>query len=328
MVGCYKHVVPLALVAAMATLTGHDAVSQPLQAQSTSPTIVCSYDPSTGVPNPLEMRSLITLTEANNSTKVVYQRLGALVPGPVESVITVERTLTFPNMSIDRVRQLLLNHRNYYQELLGLNDPDGFAPVNDTLVCRAEAIPPRPSVRPNVSTEIPDLSQNTPLGNTSRAQLPDLSGDTPNSTINRGSSTPTTFYGTIAGLADGNYRYVSGPADDRFYSEQELRRRGGVLFIFRKTGDQLMGSYQYIDGPSICVTGRVSGNTVTGQAYPDDGMVMDLDEAFVSWGPATFLRIRRTLGDEGERYYGSAALELNDFSKINAGSSLPPRSCE
>ncbi len=344
MIGSYKHVFPFALVA-LAAITGHGATQQPAVAQS-SPPIVCSYDPSTGTANPLGMRTFITLTETEGSTEVVYEQFGAMVPGPAEAVLTTERSLLFPRRSIDAVRQLLLNSPNYYRALVGVSDPDGFAAVNATLICRAEAVAarpatprpaatPRPTVTPrpttsqppqrsSANTELPDLSGNP------RANLPVLgndSGGTVSGTPGE-ATTPSTFYDTIAGLADGNYRYVSGPAAvDRVYSDGELLNRGGVLFIFQKTGDEIIGSYSYIDGEAICVTGRVSGNTVSGQAYPNDGVANDLEETFTAWGPANFLRVRRTRGNEGERYYASATLELNDFSKINAGASLPPSSC-
>lgn len=331
-----KHVFPLVLIAAVATVTGQDAVNSSLQAQP-SPTIICRYDPNTGAPNPLGMRAFITLTEADGSTEVVYEQLGSFVPGPVEAVVTSERSLTFPQRSIDAVRQLLLNTPNYYRELLGSHDPEGFAPVNDTLVCRADAVAARPVARPSAAAELPNLGTSAPNSGQPgapgpRADLPDLGGvpggAPAGDTSADSAATPTTFYGTVAGLADGNYRYVSGPADDRVYSDQELLNRGGVLFVFRKTGDDIMGSYSYIDGEAICVMGRVSGNTVSGQAYPADGVVQDLAEEFAPWGPAAFLRVRRTRDDGEKQYYGGATLELSDFSRINAGSALPPSSCE
>lgn len=317
MVSSYKHVFSLALVTA--AMTG--AIPQPLQAQ-TSPTIICRYDPNTGIPNPLGMRTFITLTETDGSTEVAYEQLGSFVPGPVETILTAERTLIFPNAAIDRVRQLLLTNPTYYRELVGFNDPDGFAPVNDTLICRAEAVASPPAERP--VAELPDLGGSA----RPRSDLPDLGGNTPRTRPRPDEApAPPTFYGTIAGLTDGNYRYVSGPAEARVYSDQELLNRGGVLFVFRKTGDRVIGSYRYVDGEAICVTGRVSGNTVTGAAYPENGVARDLAEEFTAWGPATFLRVRRTRGTEGERYYSSATLELSDFSQINAGSSLPPSRC-
>ncbi|MEM6255199.1 MAG: hypothetical protein AAF821_19980 [Cyanobacteria bacterium P01_D01_bin.156] len=298
-----------------AAVVGNGIMSQAVQAR---PTIVCSYDPSTGAPNPLGMRAFITMTETNGTTEVTYERLGAFVPGPAEAILTTERSLVFPGKAIDQTRQLLLDNVSYYRELVGFNDPDGFAPVNSTLICRAGAPPsvPRPS------TELPDLQP-------AREELPDLgTPSTSNRPTNTADSAPATFYGTIAGLADGNYRYVSGPAAERAYSEQALLRRGGVLFNFRKTGDQVMGFYSYIDGDSICVEGRVTGNTITGQAYPRNGVTQTLGEDFAFWGPASFLRVRRSQGEGGQRYYSSAILELSDFSRINAGSSLPPSSCQ
>ena len=323
MVGSNKYVFPVALVAAIATVVGKDAVNQSLQAQP-GPTIVCRYDPSTGVPNPLGMRTFITLIETNGATEVTYEQLGAFVPGPVEAVLTSQRSLLFPGQSIDEVRQLLLNNTTYYRELVGFDDPDGFAPVNATLICQAEAVASPPVVRPSPGTELPDLGGDLP-----RAELPDLGGPAVGDvTEGAAASAPPTFYDTIAGLADGNYRYVSGPTEARAYSEQELLNRGGVLFVFRKTADEITGAYSYVDGESVCVTGRVSGNTVSGQAYPSSGVARDLGEEFAFWGPATFLRVRRTQGDTDNRYYASATLELNDFSRINAGPSLPPSRCE
>ncbi|MEM9978585.1 MAG: hypothetical protein AAF808_13245 [Cyanobacteria bacterium P01_D01_bin.2] len=318
MVSRYRHVFLLAL-AALIFATGYGAVNHSLQAQP-SPTIVCSYDPSTGIPNPLGMRTFITLTETGGTTEVVYQQLGTFVPGPVEAIFTSERALIFPNRSIDMARQLLLTDASYYQELVGFDEPDGFAPIDDTLICRAEAVVSPPS-RVGPSAELPDLGGAAP-----RPELPNLGTEPPSSPTD--SSTPATFYETIAGLADGNYRYVSGPADGRIYSDSDLLNRGGVLFVFRKTGDDLIGTYSYIDGEAICVTGRISGNTVSGQAYPADGTARDLAETFAAWGSAPFLRVRRTQGGVGERYYASATLELNDFSRINAGSSLPPSRCQ
>ncbi|MGD1950124.1 MAG: hypothetical protein ACFB14_10815 [Leptolyngbyaceae cyanobacterium] len=321
MVGFHRQVLPLTLIATIATVMGKDAVNQPLQAQP-SPTIVCNYDPSTGAPNPLGMRAFITLKEADGTTEVLYEQLGSRVPGPAEAVLTVERSLLFPNYSIDRVRQLMLTNATYYRELVGFDDPEGFAAVNSTLICRAETVTAPPEPRSPVSTELPDLGGSSP-----RADLPNLENPVSPTNGSADVSTPPTFYETIAGLADGNYRYVSGSAEERAYSDQELLNRGGVLFIFNKTGDEIIGDYSYINGEAICVSGRVSGNTVSGQAYPYDGPARDLDEEFTVWGPATFLRVRRTRGDENNRFYASVTLELNDFSRINAGSSLPPSRC-
>lgn len=325
MVGRYQHVFSVALAAVTVAITGHSAPH--VQAQP-SPTIVCNYDPSTGIPNPLGMRTFITLKETGGSTEVTYEQFGTAVPGPAQAVLTTERSLTFPNRAIDAVRQLLLNNPTYYRELVGFNDPDGFAAVNATLICQADTVASPPATsRPAVPVQRP-AGELPDLGRTPRGELPVL-GDpvTPGGTTDVG--TPSTFYDTIAGLTNGNYRYVSGPAAvDRVYSDQELLSRGGVLFIFEKTGDEIIGSYSYIDGESICVTGRVSGNTVNGAAHPYDGTARDLGETFESWGPATFLRVRRTRGEEGDQHYASAVLELNDFSKINAGSVLPPSSCE
>lgn len=142
--------------------------------------------------------------------------------------------------------------------------------------------------------------------------------------------TPTTLNSTIfdgkpietlAALRDGNYRYLAGEAEDRIYTDDELRARGGSVFVFKKEGNVVTGSLlPSIGQPGICVTGVTSGDRVSGEAYPQ-GDTDALPESDA-------LQIRRTTrADSAEPYYAEATLDLSGFSIINAGSSLPPASC-
>ena len=148
---------------------------------------------------------------------------------------------------------------------------------------------------------------------------------------------PTPFNGrpitTLAALSDGNYRYLSGEAEDRLYTREELQQRGGALFVFKKEGNVVTGNLlPRIGLPGICVTGIASGNTVSGEAYPEGSAstVSDRTVASETFQPqgSGALQIRHTTRTaSGGLYYAGAILDLSNFSMINAGPSLPPASC-
>ncbi|GAB4537894.1 MAG: hypothetical protein Tsb0014_27090 [Pleurocapsa sp.] len=94
----------------------------------------CQYNPDSGLPNPLGMRAYLTITEEENNTVVTFEQF----PAVVEENITIasHREMTFYDTSIDKTRELLLQNDRYYSELLGYEDPEGFAPVNETLFCQ------------------------------------------------------------------------------------------------------------------------------------------------------------------------------------------------
>lgn len=94
----------------------------------------CKYDSTLGKPNPLGMRAYITLTEADGNTTVIFEQF----PSPVGNRITIanRREMVFYGRAVNETRQLLLQNSKYYSELVGYNDPEGFAPVNAVLTCR------------------------------------------------------------------------------------------------------------------------------------------------------------------------------------------------
>ena len=149
---------------------------------------------------------------------------------------------------------------------------------------------------------------------------------------------PTPYDGTVvrtlADFPDGNYRYISGEAEARTYSNAELRQRGGSVFVLRKVGNTVTGDLlPRIGLPGICVTGTVSGDVITGAAYPYDttdtlqDSARQIGETYEPHGSGA-LKIRRTRTDGNKLYYAGALLDLTNFTPINAGTSLPPSSCQ
>ena len=149
---------------------------------------------------------------------------------------------------------------------------------------------------------------------------------------------PTPFDGTVvrtlADMPDGNYRFIAGEAEERAYSNEELLQRGGSVFVLRKVGDKVTGDLlPRIGLPGICVTGTVSGDIITGAAYPYDttdslqDSARQIGENYEPHGSGA-LKIRRTRTEGDRLYYAGALLNLSTFTPINAGLSLPPSSCQ
>ncbi|MEM9092104.1 MAG: hypothetical protein AAGC93_25635 [Cyanobacteria bacterium P01_F01_bin.53] len=148
---------------------------------------------------------------------------------------------------------------------------------------------------------------------------------------------PTPFDGsvvvTLESLPDGNYRYIAGESEQTVYTNEELLARGGSLFLLSKEGDTVTGDLMPRFGlPGICVTGTVSGDTVTGAAYPYDttdtlqDSAREIGETYEPHASGA-LQIRRTRTDNRGLYYAGALMDVSNFTLINAGSSLPPTSC-
>lgn len=106
----------------------------PLSCAASSQGKTCEYNPDSGKPNPLGMRSFITIKEAEGSTTFTYEQFPSTVAENI--TLTNKRELTFHNTPLDTARVILLQNKNYYSELVGYEDPDGFAPVNEVLTCK------------------------------------------------------------------------------------------------------------------------------------------------------------------------------------------------
>jgi hypothetical protein len=135
----------------------------------------------------------------------------------------------------------------------------------------------------------------------------------------------------IESLPNGQYRYWSGKARTEKISDEELLKQGGVLYVFEKKGNRVIGNLSQIDGEAgVCVEGVITGNTVSGLAtsYQPQKEINATDD-FIEWGsPDGVLKVRRGKAISGNRVrYASALLNLSTYSKINPGKGKPPTSC-
>jgi len=157
------------------------------------------------------------------------------------------------------------------------------------------------------------------------------------------SQSPTPFDGTmpdsLQALPDGSYRYISGRYENRAYSDDVLRASGRSIFLLTKTGNGVVGRLMpQLGEPGVCVDGTLSGNTILGTAYTETAAeAVTATEAvnkeaaestgeYVALGE-TGLQVRAgvTLGEQ--TLYSDALLNLDDFSRINAGSAIAPTAC-
>lgn len=144
---------------------------------------------------------------------------------------------------------------------------------------------------------------------------------------------PTNGQFTIGSLPNGNYRFCA----DR--PPSGIDRENGPCFRFRKVGEDIVGEYYYpYKGSTVCLTGQVNNNTVTGQGL--EPLPASGDARFdslpgselVAWETEGNLQVRRAtrLGTDTGRdriRYRSALLNLNGFYQYNAGTVLPPQNC-
>ncbi|MEL6469701.1 MAG: hypothetical protein AAFQ74_08240 [Cyanobacteria bacterium J06623_4] len=213
----------------------------------------------------------------------------------------------------------------------------------------AEQTPPPPSsstnTNPTTGNTIPTRPVAPPLGDPSI----DPNNFTPET------EAPTPFDGIVipplSALPDGSYRYLAGNYEFGNYTDEQLIANGGAIFLLTKRGNQVVGELRpRLDRPGICVTGTVSGNTITGSAYPQQPQQQIETEATTAAVPADDaaeangekdaagetsqpyaiggLQIRQPRTIAGQTYYAEALLDLSEFSRINAGFALAPTSCE
>lgn len=100
------------------------------------PTRTCQFDPDLGEPDPLGMRSYISITEKDGNTTFLFEQFPSPIgDDPVPVTIASNRMLTFYETDIHEARQLMLNNPDYYSELVGYPDPEGFGSMNELLTC-------------------------------------------------------------------------------------------------------------------------------------------------------------------------------------------------
>lgn len=294
-------------------MTQRGAIAQAPTPPAPTPefTTVCAYDPTAGVPNPLGMRTFITVREVAGNSVFRYQQFPAIVsgtgiPASPPASVEIERTLTLFETSIADARQLVVNNPSYYASLIGIPVADigeaDFAAVNATLACQ-------------------DISGN--IAGVPTPATPAPAPGTPSGT-SPGTSPSAPAAPTLASLPNGNYRMTSAEFDNRIVSDEELLESGGYLFVFRKFNDTVTGSLSQIDQETAaCVTGIVNGNTVTGNAYTDSEPTTINGKTYLD--PLGILLLGDA-GSDGEKYT-SSVMNVAGLFRINAGTRIPPESC-
>jgi hypothetical protein len=223
------------------------------------------------------------------------------------------------------------------EELPAVNPRQIEPPILDSPALEPPAVepPPMPTAAPTAPPATPSTA--APASLPPAASPVEASPANQPSSIDPSNITPTTveptpFDGvaiaTLASRPDGNYRYLSGAAEFRAYSDAELQQQGGSVFILRKSGNNITGLLlPKIGQPGICVAGVVSGNTVTGSAYLKSSEQIS-EATLQAYGSGALVVNQPTPTASGELYYAEAVLDLSNFSMINAGVVLPPASCE
>ena len=288
-------------------------------------TTICAYSPDSGMPNALGMRAYITAGQVGNDTVFVYEQFASPVVNENDSSLLTDvksqRSLTIYNTPITQARQILVDSPQSYAALLGVESAPAtnfsFAEVNDTLTCQ--------DVSADNAANAPTPYLGTP---TAPPVYPSPAGTQTPTVIAPPPATPQT---TFADLPNGNYRLASATYPPRVVSDSELIEKGGTLFLFRKFGEQITGRFSYIDSDlGACVTGKIEGNKIAGQAYTDDNGAYSKESKALFLGPGNYLQLEENASgatQTGARSYNRAVLNLEGFSRINAGTALPPESC-
>ena len=257
--------------------------------------LFCQYTPAGQ--SILSSNSFLTLIEVQGNSTFRYERADtALVAGLPPS--DASRTLTFFNTSAEQARRQLANRPNDYASLLGLAPTDrvvraGFGRIDQQFRCQPYS-------------HVVAAAQQPGLVNNNRQ------------------------YSSIAALPDGNYRVTSTSAalDTSNLGLEKLGAESDsfqnvALFTFRKLGNTVTGNFTYLGSElNACVTGTIEGNTVTGQAFTRNSETVVIGQRYL--GPGLSLRLNDAgIGDR----YDNAILDLNGFTRINAGTSIPPAVC-
>ena len=261
--------------------------------------ILCSYIPSD---NRLGRDAVITLLASRGDSTFRYERLNdsrdAVSALSLSPNATISRTITFRNTSANQAGRRLINRPGEYADLLGVSAADpivsaGFGAIASQFTCQ----PYERAIR-----SVTEFSSATEFSTDS---LPPL----------------TRQATTLAALPDGNYR-VASPAAIAGTDTTDAYA-ASTLFTFRKLGDVVTGSFEYLNSDrQACISGSITGNTITGEAYTDSGETFILGRSYL--GPSLSLELGEAVTFSR---YDSSVLDLNGFTRINAGTKQPPVGC-
>ncbi|MGL5508493.1 MAG: lysozyme inhibitor LprI family protein, partial [Microcoleaceae cyanobacterium] len=157
----------------------------------------------------------------------------------------------------------------------------------------------------------------------------------PTPTVSPSPNTSPTSSTTIESLPDGNYRFATAKLSQSIITDQDLVKAGGYYFLFRKQGRNIVGTLAQVDSENtICVSGKINGNTVTGRAVelvelPErDPSVKSIDDKFVFWDlGGDILAVRRGEKKNGRVTYNGALLNLGGLFRYNVGTRPPISQC-
>ncbi len=299
---------PISIASTVGAIAAPHAIAQiTAPAQPSDFITVCAYDPTAGIPNPLGMRTFISVREIEGNSIFRYQQLPAIVsgsgvPASPPADIEVERSLTLYETPIAEARQLMEDNPSYYASLLGVpvNNVGSadFAEVNAVLSCQ-------------------DISGNIAGTPAPRPPAPTAPAPSP-------SSSTQPVAPTLAALPNGNYRMASAEFTNNIVSDEELLAKGGYLFTFRKFGNKVTGNFGHIDHErGACVTGTVSGNTITGEAYTVNEPTTIGGKTYLD--PLGVLLLGNPT--TGEVRYNNSVMNVEGLFQINAGTQIPRESC-
>lgn len=167
---------------------------------------------------------------------------------------------------------------------------------------------------------------------------------TPNSQV------ATPFDGTVpdslGNLPDGSYRYLQGRFENLPYSDDVLRASGRSIFLLTKTGNEVVGRLTPRLGEAgVCIDGELNGDIVMGTAYSEVAIIADaveVDAAEVDTAEVdaaekaatpfdTFdssaLEVNGRVAAGEQTVAANVSLNLDEFSRINAGSVIAPTTC-
>jgi len=325
-------------VAALPSMAGTIIVNTPaddVQTQRRSsiagPATVCRIDADGNTLNFFGPTTFITLTEIQGTSTFRYERPVAytITSGfsPNTFASTDARTLTYANYDLGQARQRLANSPDDYARLLGLSEDNAIVRRGFTAVDRYLACGPLTSTAPVSIFQVSPNRSVSDLSRLSTNSITSVASRLPSNPLfytERLTLVPEAFVPTaIAALPDGNYRLTTPSSVESAANGAGLSPTS-PLFTFRKQGNLVTGNFAYPeDGLTACVTGTLQGNTVVGQAFTSSDGNFVLSENYL--GPSLSLRLGTASG--GDRY-DDAVLDLNGFSRINAGEIAPPSSCQ
>lgn len=258
--------------------------AQTLDPQPPEPTTVCAFDPSAGAINPLGMRAFITVSEIDGNSVFRFEQFPSFVSSGVAS-----GQAGGPPVDVDVASERTLT-------------------IYETPIAEARQL---------VVNNPPYYAALLGLDDTDQVMGENGFGPV-NDTLTCQTAGPT-----LADLPDGNYRMTTAEYPNRIVSDEELLASGGYLFVFQKVGDRVTGNFGHIDHEEgACITGTVSGNTITGQAYTDDRPTTFEGQPY--FDPGRYLQLGEKATDV--RYDGSV-MNVTGLSRINAGTRLPVTDC-